>query len=806
MKRSIFITISIIMIFLLCGTAAEAGQHNEAVNSDLSMITNSDQVYNSNSMILTNSGSNELSSQINSSPSNIPQNDLKNIIISGIVRNCLSGDLFQGVLITVNSISGDEITKTTTDSNGSYLLNFLSNETSFNVTASYPGHIPYSKEVTVTPSPTIPQDPNLYGTADFTLGTLNLTSGTFYYDIGIDSNTPPQNALVNQTLIQIFIKNNAATTATNVWAFFNWTSNNTNITLATNETPTKFLGDIAPGQTLQLFYLIEAQRNKAIAGQIRNFNISVWGDNTGTNNTITGNMTAETIQSQSRNTINSITPSTYTPHVGDIFTVTVSSNTSASNYNLVKLPLVSWNPSLVEVINYTVYYGTNGVTNNLTIQNPNANNFTSVWTLRALKPGNNTFNVIIHDDSGVSHHYNQDYGSITITNLTVLPSADIVVNKTYENLLRPGQSPIFGDLILYNITVSNYGPSNATYVNLTDLLPAGLTYLNHSITTNGGTTWTANDTTYNNNTGNWTIGNINYPSINQFILSITAQITGSNITINNTASAIGAEYDKNLTNNNASVILSIPSATNITTTKLVCNGTGSCKWVNYTENYKIGDTAVFLINTTNYGPEGASKINLQDLLPAGLTITNWWVKMPGSTWNASDTSFNNNTGNWTINYLGPNQTALLDIWVYINKTGNLTNCINGSCATIHVNQTADIQVSNSANITTVNQNDFVMFMLSAFNNGPDDAHYINIIDMLPTGLTYVSHTVDTGVYDSNTGIWTIDSLAYNKTASLNLTTKVTETGTITNWANKTEQTENDWNKTNDNANATIIAT
>ncbi|MEN6552812.1 MAG: carboxypeptidase-like regulatory domain-containing protein, partial [Methanobacterium sp.] len=166
MNRFIIITISLIMAFLLCGTAAEAGQHNnEAVNSDLSAITNSDQVSNSNSMILTNSGSKELSSQ-----SNIHQNDLKNILISGIVRNCLSGELFPGVVITVKSIIGDELAKTNTDSTGSYQLNFLSNESIFDVTASNPGHISSSKEVTVTSNPQNTENSNLYGNADFRLG------------------------------------------------------------------------------------------------------------------------------------------------------------------------------------------------------------------------------------------------------------------------------------------------------------------------------------------------------------------------------------------------------------------------------------------------------------------------------------------------------------------------------------------------------------------------------------------------------------------------------------------------------------
>ncbi|EKQ54533.1 MAG: hypothetical protein B655_0787, partial [Methanobacterium sp. Maddingley MBC34] len=170
MKKIILITIFIILAFLLCGSVAVAVQHNnEAINSDLSTNSNTNQDLNSNAIILTNSGSNQFSTQSNNIPQNdISPNDKKNITISGIVRYCLSGDLFPGVLITVSSIIGEELTKTITDSNGSYQLNFLNNETIFNVNASYPGHITSSKEVEVTPNTGNTED--LYGNADFRLG------------------------------------------------------------------------------------------------------------------------------------------------------------------------------------------------------------------------------------------------------------------------------------------------------------------------------------------------------------------------------------------------------------------------------------------------------------------------------------------------------------------------------------------------------------------------------------------------------------------------------------------------------------
>src|SRR5262249_45650729 len=64
--------------------------------------------------------------------------------------------------------------------------------------------------------------------------------------------------------------------------------------------------------------------------------------------------------------------------------------------------------------------------------------------------------------------------------------ADLAVTKTVSN-----STPTVGDTIIYTVTVTNGGPANATGVALTDLLPAGLTFI--SATPSQGT--------YNSSTG-----------------------------------------------------------------------------------------------------------------------------------------------------------------------------------------------------------------------------------------------------------------------------------------------------------------
>ncbi|MEJ8542302.1 hypothetical protein U2150_02160 [Methanothermobacter wolfeii] len=59
----------------------------------------------------------------------------------------------------------------------------------------------------------------------------------------------------NQYLIQIRVRNDALTTANNVTANLTFTTANPYINLAQNETAIKYLGDIPPGVTVDVFYL-----------------------------------------------------------------------------------------------------------------------------------------------------------------------------------------------------------------------------------------------------------------------------------------------------------------------------------------------------------------------------------------------------------------------------------------------------------------------------------------------------------------------------------------------------------------------
>ncbi len=68
--------------------------------------------------------------------------------------------------------------------------------------------------------------------------------------------------------------------------------------------------------------------------------------------------------------------------------------------------------------------------------------------------------------------------------------------------------------------------------------------------------------------------------------------------------------------------------------------------------------------------------------------------------------------------------------------------------------------------------DQITFTLTLSNNSNEDAYGIEVTDLLPTGLIYVSSTPSAGSYDANTGLWTLSELDANAQATLNITAQV----------------------------------
>ncbi len=118
--------------------------------------------------------------------------------------------------------------------------------------------------------------------------------------------------------------------------------------------------------------------------------------------------------------------------------------------------------------------------------------------------------------------------------ITVDPATDLAILKTVNN-----NAPNVGDNIVFQLSVTNNGPSSATNVEVNDLLPNGYNY----VSDNGAGA-------YNSATGIWTIGNLGVGA--NITLEITASVNASG-DFTNVAIVSGDETDPILTNNQSSV-------------------------------------------------------------------------------------------------------------------------------------------------------------------------------------------------------------------------------------------------------------
>lgn len=85
---------------------------------------------------------------------------------------------------------------------------------------------------------------------------------------------------------------------------------------------------------------------------------------------------------------------------------------------------------------------------------------------------------------------------------------------------------------------------------------------------------------------------------------------------------------------------------------------------------------------------------------------------------------------------------------------------------------ADVKVEKSASTSNPTCNSNFTYTIKVTNQGPNTAKSVQVTDLLPSGLTYVSNSASQGSYDNTTGIWNVGDLANNAYATLNITVKV----------------------------------
>ncbi|MDF0717602.1 gliding motility-associated C-terminal domain-containing protein [Muricauda sp. 334s03] len=340
--------------------------------------------------------------------------------------------------------------------------------------------------------------------------------------------------------------------------------------------------------------------------------------------------------------------------------------------------------------------------------------------------------------------------------------------------------PLVSDNVRFNLTITNDGPSDATGVEVTDLLPSGYSY----VTDNGGGD-------YNELTGIWNVGSL--ASGNSISLEILAKVNASG-NYDNVAEITGHDQmDIDSTPNNNvpgeddqdSVSIMPEPLVDVSVTKTVDELIP-----------EVGEEVVFTITVQNDGPSDATNIVITDVLPSGYALING-VPSTG-TYNAAN-------GSWVVGSLTNGNSETLKVTVQVLSTGNYSNTAeltnvgeedvdstpNNNNESEDDQQTiepipipvADLLLRKSVNVLSPYVGQEVIFTLNITNLGPSEASGVEIYDVLPDGYTYVSHGATAGIYNAASGMWVLNGdMADASTETLTIVAKVNNTGNYFNVA------------------------
>ena len=317
-----------------------------------------------------------------------------------------------------------------------------------------------------------------------------------------------------------------------------------------------------------------------------------------------------------------------------------------------------------------------------------------------------------------------------VVDLTVVKSADVAVVD------------VNGEVV-FTVNVTNNGPSNATGVRITDVVPAGFEFVR------------SNATGYDSATGLLTVPLIEAGESYVFTITLKAVTNGTLTNVVNVTS------NENATVKGGNVSVKVIPIVNLTVVKMV-----------NTDDALVGDNVTFTIIVTNNGPSNATNVTVRDIL--------------------DNDGFELVSGNLTtiIPVLESGKSEVITIVVKTNKTGTFVNSVEVTCDQNDTVKTSNVSVSSYetdlkinkfANATDVAVNGLVNFTISVKNHGTTSATGVHIIDELDSAFEFVDASAGYRL-SGNTVTWNVSRIASEDTCSVWIVVRVLTNGTFDNVA------------------------
>ena len=353
-----------------------------------------------------------------------------------------------------------------------------------------------------------------------------------------------------------------------------------------------------------------------------------------------------------------------------------------------------------------------------------------------------------------------------------IPVADLSVVKTVST-----NTPLMGNQVVFTITVSNAGPSDASGVTVKDVLPSGYTFVESSQPVN-----------YDSVSGIWNIGTINAGQ--NASLQVTATVNATGLYNNRAEVWTSNAYDPDSTpgtgadeDDDDTVVVTPVQAADLSILKQA--------QIDSLPLY-VGNTVIFNVTVANEGPNSAQGVVVKDLVPSGYEYVSVTT---------TQGSYVPQTGLWDVGTLPANENALLSITVTVKPSGDYTNIGevwqsqvqdpdstpgNGvtteddyGVVTLNPLPAADVSIVKTLETLSPTPGSNVTFAIHVTNSGPSSAGGVTIRDVIPVDHTYISsdHAV---VNNSGVLTWDLGTIQANQEIVILLTLRADKAGTYTN--------------------------
>lgn len=388
--------------------------------------------------------------------------------------------------------------------------------------------------------------------------------------------------------------------------------------------------------------------------------------------------------------------------------------------------------------------------------------------------------------------------------------ADLSLDKTVSN-----RRPAVGERIIFYLLLENQGPNEATNVGIEDVVPQGYA-VDATTISNGGS--------LNADTITWNLAQLPVGSITLSYEVIVAAPTGTLGEYVNIAQVTQSDQnDPDSRPNNHDTAPDEDDSDSVTDVSIPTSDIDIHKTVLGNNAPRVGDVLNFSITVNNTGPDVATGIVIQDVVPIGYSLN------PASV--AANGTISGTTITWNIATL-PIGTTTLDYQATVNpSTGTLGEYTNvaqvtesdqfdpdstpgnydpsrpleddESSYTLPTPET-DIAVNKTVDPNTAKIGDRVRFTIAVTNLGSIEATGIQIDELLPDGYGLIASQASSGTYDPTTGLWDIPALAAQEAVTLTLEVTVLDGTNYTNVATIIGLDQLDTNPGNDTSEATVV--